>query len=81
MRSIFFPPLSAFSSADPDHKIFKAIFYNVAANPYNIRTELEDRHGFEICDHERDFIGGRTIADNIEHAIMHSRRMIVLLTE
>ena len=68
-----------FSGADYD--IFKALFYNVHENPYNIRTVLEDHHGFEICDHERDFIGGRMIADNIEHAIMCSRRMIVLLTE
>ena len=68
-----------FSGADYD--ILKAIFYNVARNPYNIRTDLEDNHGFEICDHERDFIGGRMIAENIEHAILYSRRMIVILTE
>ena len=41
---------------------------------------LEDNFGFKICMHERDFTVGDTIPANIEVAVNHSRRMIMILS-
>ena len=40
---------------------------------------LEER-GFKICWHQRDFVPGTNIAENIADAIEHSRRMIIILS-
>ncbi len=45
------------------------------------RYILEDKHGFELCVHTRNFIGGTAIATNITLAVQKSRRTIVLLTQ
>ncbi len=50
-------------------------------NPRDTRYLLEEEHGFELCVHSRNFIGGTAIATNITHAVRLSRRMIILLTE
>lgn len=43
--------------------------------------KLEDEHGLRLCIHERDFIPGRPIAENIIQAIMNSRRTLILLSK
>ena len=43
--------------------------------------KLEDEHGLRLCFHERDFIPGRPIAENIIQAIMNSRRTLILLSK
>ena len=40
---------------------------------------LEER-GFRICYHQRDFMPGTNIAENIADATVHSRRMIFILS-
>ncbi len=42
---------------------------------------LEEDHGFELCVHSRNFIGGTAIATNIVNAVRMSRRTIIFLTE
>ncbi len=71
-----------FSQADLD--AMEAIFYPLDDPTYdqrNVQLVLERSHGLTICDHVRDFIAGRGIINNIEHAITTSRRMIILLSE
>lgn len=41
---------------------------------------LEEDDGFELALHQRNFLAGRTIMDNIVKHILESRRMIVLLS-
>ncbi len=70
------------SQADLDH--MEAIFYPLDDPTYDQRTVrlvLERTHGLTVCDHVRDFIAGRGIINNIEHAITTSRRMVILLSE
>ncbi len=71
-----------FSQADLDD--MWAIFYPLDDPTYDQRTVklvLERTHGLSVCDHVRDFIAGRGIINNIEHALTRSRRIIVLLSE
>ena len=42
---------------------------------------LENEHGYTLCVHERDFTVGDTIVANIEAAINHSRRMIMVTSK
>ena len=37
-------------------------------------------HGFKTCWHQRDFMPGTNIAENIAEAIEHSRRMTFVLS-
>ena len=37
--------------------------------------------GFKICWHQRDFMPGTNIAENIADATEHSRRMIFILSK
>ena len=46
----------------------------------NVLEFLENAYGFKICLHERDFTVGDTIPANIEAAIRHSRRMIMVIS-
>ena len=41
---------------------------------------LEEDHGFKLALHQRDFIPGITILNNIANTIAKSRRMIMLLS-
>jgi len=44
-----------------------------------IRQEVE-RHGYRVCYPPRDFLAGGTIHDNIYNAVVHSKRVVCLLT-
>ncbi len=44
-----------------------------------IQAHLEDK-GYRLCIHERDFLVGASIPANIEVAINHSRRMIMIIS-
>ena len=47
-----------------------------------LRPRLEDNEPhFRICLHERDFVLGATVIDNISSAVAISRRMILLLSK
>ena len=41
---------------------------------------LEGQFRFRLCLHERDFTVGETIPANIDAAINHSRRMIMVIS-
>ncbi len=41
---------------------------------------LEEDLGYTLCFHERDFLLGESIPANIEAAINHSRRMIMIIS-
>ena len=46
-----------------------------------LQPRLEDCHPlFRLCLHERDFVAGAAVADNISAAISTSRRMVLLLS-
>ena len=66
-----------------DIQMMKRIFTN--GDPQDVtqvtRYILEEEHGFELCVHNRNFIGGTAIATNITNAVRMSRRTIVFLTE
>ncbi len=63
--------------------MMKRIF--TRGDPQDITQEtryiLEEEHGFELCVHSRNFIGGTAIATNITLAVQKSRRTIILLTQ
>ncbi len=70
-----------FSGLDLDD--MEPMFYPFDDPTYDQRTIkifLERTYGFMICDHVRDFIGGRQIPDQIEEAMDKSRRFICLLS-
>ena len=39
-----------------------------------------EEQSYAICESERDFMPGTTVADNIEQAIQTSRKIIILLS-
>ncbi len=41
---------------------------------------LEREFGYTVCFHETDFLVGESIPANIEAAINHSRRMIMIIS-
>ena len=43
--------------------------------------ELEENYGINLCIHQRDFLPGNYIAENILQAIKSSRMVVVVLTE
>ncbi|CAC5382203.1 unnamed protein product [Mytilus coruscus] len=46
----------------------------------NIIKKLEEKENFRLCVHERDFIPGCDVADNIINAIHNSRKVIFVVT-
>ncbi|XP_046361619.2 cell death abnormality protein 1-like [Haliotis rufescens] len=71
---------------DDDGKEFDA-FISYKSSPedetFVYRTlypELEKQRGFKLCLHQRDFVPGETIANNILWAIEKSRRTILVLS-
>ncbi len=47
----------------------------------HVKQYLENELGYKLCFHERDFVVGESIPANIEAAINHSRRMILLISK
>ena len=47
---------------------------------FKLVQELEHNYGFKLCIHHRDFIVGMDIADNIEDAIIKSRKVIAIVS-
>ncbi len=45
-----------------------------------VQRYLEQELGYRLCFHERDFLVGESILANIEAAINHSRRMIMIIS-
>ncbi len=45
-----------------------------------VQQYLEKELGYTVCFHERDFLVGESIPANIEAAINHSRRMIMIIS-
>ena len=45
-----------------------------------LMPKLEDEYGFHLCIHDRDFVPGAAITENIITAIESSRRVILVLT-
>ena len=66
-------------SSNDDIEMMKRIF--TAGDPQEMHFILEKDHGFELCLHSRNFLGGTAIAANIVNAVRLSRRTIILLTE
>ena len=46
-----------------------------------IVVELEENHGLELCLHQRNFLPGNYIAENILQAIKNSRKIVIVLTD
>ncbi len=47
----------------------------------HIQVYLEEELGFKLCIHERDFMPGTSIISNIEEAVKHSRRTIIIISK
>ena len=48
---------------------------------HDFRLNVEENHGLRLCFHERDFIPGFDIAENISNAIHDSRKVICILSD
>ena len=46
----------------------------------DLKHKLEDVYGFRLCLHQRDFLPGEAIEDNISNAIEVSKRVILILS-
>ena len=46
----------------------------------NLMAKLEGEENFRLCLHERDFLPGRTIIDQISETIKHSRKVVLVLS-
>ncbi|XP_062612003.1 toll-like receptor 4 [Saccostrea cucullata] len=53
---------------------------NDSAFAISLVKYMEENHGLQLCLHQRDFIPGTDIADNITNAIHISKRTICILT-
>ena len=48
---------------------------------FKLVKELEEKYGFRLCVHQRDFRVGLPIVDNITKAIQSSRKVLVVMSE
>jgi toll-like receptor 13 len=46
----------------------------------NLMAELEGRQGFRLCIHERDFIPGKNIVDNIADCVGRSKKIMMVFS-
>ncbi len=65
--------------SNEDAQIMRRIF--TTGGPQDITYILEEQHGFELCVHSRNFMGGTAIATNIANAVRLSLRTIILISE
>ena len=65
-------PFDAFISYSTDDRMF--ILREFLPN-------IEEKHRFRLCLHERDFIPGLAIAENIANAIHDSRKVVCILSD
>ncbi|KAL1455940.1 hypothetical protein WDU94_000706 [Cyamophila willieti] len=64
-------------------KVYDAfVSYTVQDYEFVVHTLLPElENSFKICHHERDFIGGEWIHNQIQEKVEQSRRTIIVLTE
>ena len=70
------------SGSDDTHVTFVSFSHH--ERPF-VKSELVEylersEFGFKLCVHERDFMVGDTIPANIEAAINHSRRVVMVIS-
>jgi toll-like receptor 13 len=46
-----------------------------------VMPQLEGRLGLRLCIHERDFIPGQNIVDNIAHCVEHSKKIMMVFSK
>ncbi len=68
-----------FDFSEKDKRIMKEIFTYKAAGAR--QYILEEKHGFELCVHTRNFMAGILVTTNIINAVRCSRRTIILLSQ
>jgi hypothetical protein len=68
----------------PPRKLYHAFLsYHVMSDgPWvqRVRNKLENTYGYKCCDHERDFIPGWKILENITHCVMSSAKTVVIMS-
>ncbi|KAL1459175.1 hypothetical protein WDU94_011182 [Cyamophila willieti] len=74
------------SEDDIDHDKEYDVFVSYTGPDFKFVVEtlikyLEEVYNYRVCHHERDFIGGNLIIDEIHEKISKSRRTIIVLTE
>ena len=47
---------------------------------HTLRTSLESDHKLKLCLHDRDWLGGVDIVDNIQQSIGRSRKVVLIIT-
>ena len=47
---------------------------------HTLRTSLESDHKLQLCLHDRDWLGGIDIVDNIQQSIERSRKVVLIIT-
>jgi len=66
---------------DMDYDVYFCCSFN-DHDPHAFRiVQLVESKGYRVCYHNRDFLPGQLIADNISRAIERSKRTICLLSE
>jgi len=66
---------------DMDYDVYFCCSYE-DHDPHALRiVQLVESKGYRVCYHDRDFLPGQRIADNISRAIERSKRTICLLSE
>ena len=61
----------SFASSDSDIQFLRG----------RLIPKLEGQHGFKLCVHQRDFVVGLPIADNIMSAVSLSRRTLLVISQ
>lgn len=62
-----------------DHDVFLTCSHEDRTHAFNVLGVLE-AHKYKVCYHEKDFVVGQTIADNICQSVYRSRRVLCLVS-
>lgn len=65
---------------DMDYDVFLTCSHEDRSHAFKVLGVLE-AHRYRVCYHEKDFLVGQTIADNICQAVFRSRRVVCLVSE